>query len=85
MKSAILLLYAASIICAEVTAAVPVASQNYVSRPEPDVAWKWIGTIETKAGRVHQLRVTSHEWRDIIWRHAVEVYEPMNLTFSRRR
>ncbi|MEO2015478.1 MAG: PhoPQ-activated protein PqaA family protein [Fuerstiella sp.] len=83
MKSVILLLFlfAASSTCAAETPAVPSALQTYVSRSEPDFAWKSIGTIETKAGRVHQLRVTSQKWHDIIWRHAVEVYEPKKLTF----
>jgi PhoPQ-activated pathogenicity-related protein len=77
----LLFLFTASSTCAEQTPAVPSALQNYVSRPEPDFAWKSIGTIETSAGRVHQLRVTSQKWHGIIWRHAVEVYEPKKLTF----
>ena len=62
-------------------ASVPMALQNYVSRPEPEFAWKSIGTIDSEAGRVHQLRVTSQKWHGIIWRHAVEVYEPKKVLF----
>ncbi|MCP4782300.1 MAG: phenylacetic acid degradation protein [Fuerstiella sp.] len=75
------MLAAASSVCAEDGPAVPDALQNYVSRPEPDFAWKSVGDIDTEAGRVHQLRVTSQKWHDIVWQHAVEVYEPEKLIF----
>ena len=75
------LLVAASTTCAEEAAVVPSALHDYVNRPEPDFAWKSLGTIETKVGRVHQLRVTSQKWHDIVWQHAVEVYEPQKVMF----
>ncbi|MEO2029577.1 MAG: PhoPQ-activated protein PqaA family protein [Fuerstiella sp.] len=75
------MLAAASSAYAEDVPAVPNALQNYVDRPEPDYAWKSLGTIETETGRVHQLRVTSQKWHDIVWQHAVEVYEPRKVIF----
>ena len=59
----------------------PTAIHTYVNRPEPDFSWKKVSTQETRAGRVYQLQVTSQKWHDIVWKHAVEVYEPRKLVF----
>lgn len=58
---------------------VPSALSDYVSRPEPDFAWKLVNTVETEFGRMHQMRVTSQRWHDIVWTHAVEVFEPKKI------
>jgi PhoPQ-activated pathogenicity-related protein len=62
---------------------IPDAINRYVSRPEPDFAWEKIETVETPAGRVHHLRVTSQKWHGILWKHGVEIYEPKKLVYPR--
>lgn len=78
-----LLTLAGSVNAQDTPPSVPMALHNYVNRPEPDFAWKLLGTVDTKAGRVHELRVTSQKWHDIIWQHAVEVYEPKDIMFPK--
>lgn len=60
---------------------VPDAIQKYVARPEPEFAWKKTDEQTTADGRVVQLQVTSQKWHGIVWKHAVEVYEPAKLMF----
>jgi PhoPQ-activated pathogenicity-related protein len=62
---------------------VPRAIFDYVERPEPDFAWKLLRKNDRDNGRVYQLQVTSQKWHGIVWKHAVEVYEPKRLTFAR--
>lgn len=58
---------------------IPDALHRYVSKPEPKFAWEKISTQETEHGKVYQLRLTSQEWHGIVWKHAVEVYEPKQI------
>ncbi|MFM7865764.1 MAG: PhoPQ-activated protein PqaA family protein, partial [Planctomycetaceae bacterium] len=50
-----------------------------MERPEPDFAWKKLDTIEAGQNRVHRLQLTSQKWQNIIWKHALVVYEPKQL------
>jgi PhoPQ-activated pathogenicity-related protein len=65
------------------SAGIPQAIYRYVARPEPDFAWKQLQKVDLDAGTVFQLEVTSQKWHDIVWKHAVEVYEPKRLVFPR--
>ncbi|MEQ9406838.1 MAG: PhoPQ-activated protein PqaA family protein [Fuerstiella sp.] len=62
---------------------IPDAIHRYVNRAEPDFAWQKGETLDTEAGRVHQLRVTSQKWQGTVWNHAVEIYEPKEVAFPR--
>ena len=53
---------------------------QYIERPEPDFAWKKIESITVGGNTVHRLELTSQKWQDIIWKHALIVYEPKALT-----
>ena len=57
------------------------AIHRYVSRPEPDFAWKLAQTIPTARGTVHRLELTSQKWQQIVWKHALLVYEPKVLEY----
>lgn len=59
--------------------AVPTALADYVHRADDAFAWELVDTTKLDAGRVYQLRVISQEWHDIVWRHAVEIYEPARV------
>ncbi|MEZ6129867.1 MAG: PhoPQ-activated protein PqaA family protein [Planctomycetaceae bacterium] len=59
--------------------AVPTALQQYIAREEPDFAWKKVREIPAGNGKITELRLTSQKWHDIIWEHAVEVFEPAEL------
>ncbi len=62
--------------------APPTALQEYVARSEPDFAWDVVRRMDTPAGKITELRVTSQKWHDIVWQHAVEVFEPKTLKFK---
>ncbi|MFN5314042.1 MAG: PhoPQ-activated protein PqaA family protein [Planctomyces sp.] len=52
---------------------------RYMDRPEPDFAWKKLDTIQVGPNRVHRLELTSQKWQNIVWKHALIVYEPTQL------
>ncbi len=60
---------------------VPAALQNYVKRPEPDFAWQVTNRTQTDDGRLIELRLTSQKWHDIVWQHAVEIFEPAKVEY----
>lgn len=60
---------------------VPTALKTYVNRPEPDFAWTVSNRTQTDEGRLLELRLTSQKWHDIVWQHAVEIFEPANVDY----
>ena len=58
---------------------VPDALHRYVAREEPAFDWHLAQTHETKAGVVHELHLVSQTWQNIVWEHALLVYEPQRL------
>ncbi len=59
--------------------AAPNSLQSYVQREEPEFGWKVVNRQQAKGVKITELRVTSQRWHDILWEHAVEVYEPAQL------
>jgi len=59
--------------------AVPAAIFQYMERPEPDFSWELAETQVLDGNRVHRLELTSQKWQDIVWKHALIVYEPKTL------
>ncbi|MEZ6042231.1 MAG: PhoPQ-activated protein PqaA family protein [Planctomycetaceae bacterium] len=57
------------------------AIHNYVQRDEPEFAWKIARTHQKNGATITELRVTSQRWQDILWEHAVEVYQPAKLEY----
>ena len=48
----------------------------FVAEPDPSFAWSLTESVESTAGTVHHLDLTSQTWRGIPWRHRFRVYEP---------
>jgi PhoPQ-activated pathogenicity-related protein len=55
---------------------IPPALAKYLARPEPKFEWKLTNRLETPFGKVHQLRLVSQEWHDLVWEHDLHVYVP---------
>ena len=52
---------------------------EYVKRPDPAYAWKVEDRAETQAGRVTSLALTSQAWKEIAWRHELQILEPKKI------
>jgi PhoPQ-activated pathogenicity-related protein len=59
--------------------APPDALLRYVAAPESVYAWKKIETLEFGRQKVHKLELTSQTWQNIVWTHALLVFEPKKL------
>ena len=59
----------------------PRALHDYVDKSDDAFNWKLVNTTSFDAGRVYELRLTSQKWHGILWKHAVEIYEPVNCKF----
>lgn len=59
----------------------PDALHRYVKRDEPVFQWQQLRKDELDLGTVSHLRVTSQKWKGIVWKHAVEVYEPAEVAY----
>lgn len=58
---------------------IPQEIFQYVSRPEPDFAWKLAEQQTVGNCQVYRLEMTSQKWHDIVWKHALIVYEPKKI------
>jgi PhoPQ-activated pathogenicity-related protein len=76
--SLIILTSLASVLSAEETA-IPDALDRYVERPDNSFRWKKLKETETTLGTVHHLHLVSQTWHDIVWEHALTVYEPTRI------
>lgn len=74
-----LLLLVSTSVGQEPSADIPDALQRYVAKPEPVYQWRQIETHETEQGNVHQFHLVSQTWQDIVWEHALLVYEPQRI------
>ena len=63
---------------------IPQEIFQFMERPEPDFAWKKLDTIEAGTNRVHRLELTSQKWQNIVWKHALIVYEPKQLVHKQQ-
>ncbi|MBX3443507.1 MAG: hypothetical protein KF774_13960 [Planctomyces sp.] len=57
----------------------PDALQRFVARPEPDFRWEEVERRETELGSMIRLHLVSQKWQDIVWEHALQVYEPKQI------
>jgi PhoPQ-activated pathogenicity-related protein len=62
---------------------VPTALRDYVARADDTFAWELVNTTVLDDGRVYELKLTSQKWHDIVWQHAVEIYEPVRVLHPR--
>lgn len=58
---------------------VPQALFRYVQREEKGFAWKLQERHELEHGVVYDVALTSQEWQGIVWKHALQVYEPAEV------
>lgn len=62
-----------------VSSEVPQALFNYVQRDEGVFQWQLNGKQETEAGVLYDVALTSQQWQGIVWKHALQIYEPKEL------
>lgn len=60
---------------------VPDALSRFVNRAEPVFRWHVVQTHETPDGKVHHLNLVSQTWQNIVWEHALMVYEPEQVLY----
>jgi PhoPQ-activated pathogenicity-related protein len=48
----------------------------YLKKPEPEFAWKVVGTKDYPQGKATYFDFTSQTWQGITWKHRLQVYEP---------
>lgn len=54
---------------------------SYVTRDDGAFSWVREGKTETPLGvTIHELRLTSQKWKDIIWQHTLLVVQPSKVT-----
>ncbi|MBI2481884.1 MAG: phenylacetic acid degradation protein [Planctomycetia bacterium] len=63
----------------EAEGGVPQALFNYMQREEKVFQWTLNGRQDTDAGVVYDLALTSQQWQGIVWKHALQVYEPAEV------
>ena len=59
---------------------LPTALKKYVQRDEPKFEWKLLKKQKTLVGTIYELELTSQQWHGILWKHALQVYEPDEVT-----
>lgn len=65
-----------------VAAAGAMELDRFLAKEEPEFAWEVIEQRPFGGGTVTQIRLTSQRWRDLLWEHALMVYEPAQLVHS---
>ena len=55
-----------SFVAAQTVEPPPTALQDYVNSAEPDFAWKVTRRIDTPAGKLTELRLTSQKWQTVL-------------------
>ena len=61
------------------TSEIPQEIFQFMERDEPDFGWKKLDTVEAAGNRIHRLELTSQKWQNIVWKHALIVYEPKQV------
>lgn len=61
----------------------PDALQRYVARPESVFRYELVESRSTDTGTSHEYKLTSQTWQDIVWEHALMVYEPPQIEHPR--
>lgn len=61
--------------------APPPQLAEYIAQPDPEFRWSLEETVQTPLGKVYCLHLVSQKWHDIVWEHALLVYEPETLIF----
>src|SRR5210317_456147 len=62
---------------------IPRALFDYLDRDEKVFDWKLNGKQELEQGMVYDLDLTSQQWHEIVWKHALTVCEPKQLLYPK--
>ncbi len=57
---------------------------KFLLKPEPEFAWKLMGERAVAGGKVMHVNLTSQRWQDILWQHALMVYEPPKVAHEKQ-
>jgi PhoPQ-activated pathogenicity-related protein len=52
---------------------------EYVKKADPAFAWSQTSRVETRAGSITSIKLTSQVWQGITWNHDLRVYEPREI------
>ena len=55
---------------------VPKELGEFLGKPDKAFAWKSTNKIETPAGVVYELTMTSQKWQDTVWTHGIQIFVP---------
>ncbi len=66
----------ACMLVAQVRAEVPKELGEFIAKPDKAYEWKSKGKIETPAGVVYELAMTSQKWQDTTWTHGIQIFVP---------
>lgn len=58
---------------------IPQEIFQFMEKEEPDYGWKKVRSTKTPHGTIQLLELTSQRWQNIVWKHALVVYEPENV------
>ena len=70
------LVLAAGLLAASARADVPKELGEFLKKEDKAFAWKSKGKIETPAGVVYELTMTSQKWQETTWTHAIQIFVP---------
>ncbi len=71
-----LLAFAFAILATQLRAEVPKELCEFIAKPDKVYEWKSKGKIETAAGAVYELSMTSQKWQDTTWTHGIQIFMP---------
>ncbi len=63
-------------------AEVPNEIFQFMEKSEPDFGWKELQVKKTDHGTIHFLELTSQRWQNIVWKHALVIYEPAEVVHN---
>ncbi len=63
----------------EPDSALPQEIFQFMEKEEPDFGWKQLQKKETEHGKIIHLELTSQRWQNIVWKHSLMVYEPLEV------
>ncbi len=66
----------ACVLAGQVRAEVPKELGQFIAKPDKSYEWKSKGKIETPAGVVYELTMTSQKWQETTWTHGIQVFVP---------
>lgn len=61
------------------SAEVPTELKRFVASADSSFRWNVIDQYKTPDGRCWEIDLISQTWQDIVWRHRLQVFEPVQL------